>query len=133
MKYPKKVKKLVIMGANLCPDKSAVKIAYIRMARRTKILLNILGIFNDKARHDKKLIKMLLKYPNIDHRELNKISIPTLVLAGDQDIIKEDHTKLIASSIPAAKFIIFPNSTHFIPQENPELFNKTVMKFLFNN
>ncbi|MBI2966914.1 MAG: alpha/beta hydrolase [Bacteroidetes bacterium] len=130
-RYGKKVKKLACMGANLYSDKSSVNEKELKWARRIRMLLNILGIFNKKARHDKKFIKLLLKC-NINKDDLPAIRIPVLIMAGENDIIKEDHTKLIARSIPNAHLIIFPNSTHFIPRENPVLYNNTVLNFFLN-
>ncbi|HLG36112.1 MAG TPA: alpha/beta hydrolase [Bacteroidia bacterium] len=132
MKYPGKVKKLAVMGANLYPDKTSVNIKDLREARRIKLLLSVLAFFSNQAEHDKKLIKMLLKYPKINPKDLRNVKVPTLVMAGDSDIIRESHTKLIANTIPNAQLVIFPNSSHFIPQENPNLFNQTVLNFLAN-
>ncbi|MBO7151910.1 MAG: alpha/beta hydrolase, partial [Clostridia bacterium] len=44
--------------------------------------------------------------------DLKKIEIPTLVLAGENDVIKRAHTQLIASSIANSTLIIVPNETH---------------------
>ena len=55
--------------------------------------------------------------------------LSTLIMAGSKDIIKDGHTRLIASKIEKSKLIIFDKGTHFIPDENPGLFNKMVIDF----
>jgi pimeloyl-ACP methyl ester carboxylesterase len=56
--------------------------------------------------------------------------VPTLIIAGSRDMIKEKHTKLIASSISGAELVIIPG-THFIANKNPYEFNSAVDKFLY--
>jgi pimeloyl-ACP methyl ester carboxylesterase len=51
------------------------------------------------------------------------------VLAGDKDVIREEHTVLIYQNIPKAHLGIFPGETHMIPETDPDLFNLTVNKF----
>jgi pimeloyl-ACP methyl ester carboxylesterase len=53
-----------------------------------------------------------------------------LVLAGEKDIIKAAHTRLIGKSIPQAQVVLLVGVTHYAPQENPALFNDTVLAFL---
>ena len=62
--------------------------------------------------------------------ELAAIKAPVLVLAGEKDIIKRQHTMLIARSIPRSQLQIMPGLTHYAPQDNPALFNEAVLRFL---
>ena len=73
---------------------------------------------------------MMLKEPNIDPCLLGKVSAPTLVLAGDHDLIRIDHIVEIYNHLPNAQLAIFPDSTHLVPFDNPELFNSAVDRFL---
>ncbi|MCR4860465.1 MAG: alpha/beta hydrolase, partial [Bacteroidales bacterium] len=57
------------------------------------------------------------------------IQAPTLVLAGDRDMIKESHTRLIAVRIPGARLQIIPGD-HFIASKQPDAFNEAVLAFL---
>ncbi len=71
----------------------------------------------------------MVNQPDINPDFLNNILIPTLVIAGTNDLITEEHTKLIASSIPEAK-LVFIKGNHFILSKQPEAFNKAVDEFL---
>lgn len=67
--------------------------------------------------------------PNIRPAELHSIRMPTLVIAGTRDMVKETHTKLIAENIPNAKLVIMKGN-HFIANKKPHRFNEEVEKFL---
>ncbi len=62
-------------------------------------------------KRDKK-IKMMLTQPNISKDDLEKITIPTLVLAGSNDLISEDNTKEIAQHIKNSTLNILKDETH---------------------
>lgn len=98
IKEPKLLSRLIISGANITPD-GCGKLDVIRMK---------LSYFFTRN----KLIKMMIDEPNISIEDLNKISIPVNVLAGEKDVIKLDHTKLIANSIKNSTLEIIPGETH---------------------
>jgi pimeloyl-ACP methyl ester carboxylesterase len=74
----------------------------------------------------KQYLDLLGKQPNIPITDLHKITAPTLVMAGDKDVILTEHTVQIFENLPKAHLCIFPGATHMIPMQNPELFNRTV-------
>ena len=59
-----------------------------------------------------KYIKMMLNEPNIPIEDLQKITIPVHVLAGEKDVIKLEHTKLIANNIKNSTLEIIKNENH---------------------
>lgn len=128
IKHPEYVKKLITMGANLNPERTSVS---PKILNQTQTDLNKLKAKNDiKNRTDILLLEMLLNEPHILPEDLQKITAKTLVLAGEKDVILENHSRLIAKSIPNAELIILKGQTHFAPQENPAIFNQTVLDFL---
>jgi pimeloyl-ACP methyl ester carboxylesterase len=72
---------------------------------------------------------MMLEQPHIPYSDLKQIRCPVLVMAGDHDIIKPEHTLKIFQSIPKASLCIFPESNHGVCQQHPDLFNQTVQTF----
>jgi len=133
--YSPKVKMLAVMGANLRPDTSAVYSWAVNWVKQMDQMTDLMIAKNDTTKNWK-LIKQYLglvgKQPNIPLTDLHKISSPVLVLAGDKDVIREEHTVLIYQNIPKAQLCIFPGETHMIPVTNPELFNQTVYNFFKN-
>jgi pimeloyl-ACP methyl ester carboxylesterase len=123
LKYPSKVKKLAVSGANTVPDSSAF--AY----RDIQDLKNFLEHDSTASKITIALNKMMLYQPDITFDSLHQIHCPVLVMAGDHDIIKPEHTLKIFQSIPHAELCIFPNSNHGVLQQHPKLFNEIVLDF----
>ncbi len=123
LRYPAKVKKLAVSGANIVPDSTAFKYEDILE------LKNFVENDNTTSKKTIALNKMMLYQPNISFDSLRYIHCPVLVMAGDHDVIKPEHTLKIFQSIPNAELCIFPDSYHNALQQHPELFNKTVLTF----
>ncbi len=127
--HPDMVKALILNGGNLNP-KGVKRTTQIPI----EIGYKIAGRFASKSPDAKKNAEMLglmVHEPNIERSELSKITAPTLVICGSNDIIKESHTKEIAESIPNARLSIIKGS-HFIANRKPTAFNKEVEDFLQN-
>lgn len=124
MQCSEKIKMLAVSGANVVPDSSAVAYSDILWIR------NFVEHSTTASKTEIALNKMLLYEPNISDKELGQINCPVLVMAGDRDIIKPEHTIKIFQSIPNASLCIFPDSNHDVLQQHPELFNETVLRFL---
>ncbi len=129
IRHPTKVRKLVAMAANLNPSLQAIY-------AETEELVNMLSSMPDSVRNTpegrraQKVTGTMLKEPNIDPKVLERIAAPTLVLAGDHDLIRLEHTVAIFNHLTNGQLAIFPNSTHLVPYDDPGLFNATVERFL---
>ena len=127
MAHPERVGKLILDGANL--DASGVK---WKIQIQIEIGYRMAKLFARKspeARKNAELLGLMVNDPNVKPEELARIQSPTLVMAGDKDMIKDGHTRLIAQSIPGAELAIIPG-THFIANQNPGPFNEAVLRFL---
>jgi pimeloyl-ACP methyl ester carboxylesterase len=124
MNYSGKVKKLAVSGANVVPDTTAITGADLQ---GMKDFVAHPDLASKKAIT---LVQMMIDQPNIPYSDLKKIQCPVLVMAGDKDMIKHEHTLKIYQSIPEASLCIFPDSNHGVCQQHPELFNETVLSFL---
>lgn len=98
MKVPELLSNLIISGAQLNPNACITSDLII-----TKLLYFITR---------KKLIRLMVKEPNINPEELTKIKIPVHVIAGEKDVIKRSHTELIAKSIPNSSLEIVQGEDH---------------------
>ena len=127
LRYPERVDRLILNGANLWSRgvKPSVQIPIILGYYAAYFF----GHFSVKARANAELLRLMVKDPNIEQEELRNIQSPTLVIAGERDMIREEHTRLIAAEIPGAKLRIIPGD-HFIAAGNPEAFNREVDRFL---
>jgi len=128
MNHPKYVRKLAIMGANLYNNKSSVP-DWVNDTLRSQIQVLEQSQRDSRDEFELRVKKVLLTEPNIDPLSLGKIQCKTLVMAGEKDIIKEKHTRLIANSIKDSRLVIFKKASHDAPVEIPEKFAATVMDF----
>ncbi len=125
--HPERVDRLILNGANLNAagvKRSAqipIEIGY-RMAKR-------FSGKSDSARANAEMLGLMVNEPNLEPEALAAITAKTLVIAGTKDMIREDHTRLIAESIPDRRLVFLPGS-HFIANKHPEAFNRAVLDFL---
>lgn len=116
MRHPEKVKKLIITGANLRPDSTAVQAdIFKRVSANYTKFKEILAKKKDKTDLDYtvlKLKRLLSEQPNIAPKALQSIKAPVLVVGGDYDVIKPEHTLEIFKNIPKANLWILPDSGH---------------------
>lgn len=127
LKYPNKIKSLILNGGNLNP-KGVKRIVQIPI----EIGYKITKIFSKKSEEAKKnmeLLGLMVNEPDINTDELSSIHVPTLVIAGTKDMIKNCHTQEIAKSISNSQLSIIQGD-HFIASKESEKFNKAVETFL---
>jgi pimeloyl-ACP methyl ester carboxylesterase len=62
--------------------------------------------------------------------DLARIAAPTLVMAGDDDIARFEHTIELYETIPDAQLAVIPGASHVAPIEKPDLVNQLVLDFL---
>ena len=127
MKHPGMVKALILNGGNLNAKgvkrttQIPIEVGY-RIAKR-------FARKSPEAAKNAEMLGLMVTDPNIDPRELSEITAPTLVICGTGDMIKEPHTKVIASGIPDAELTIIKGD-HFIANKRPAEFNRAVDDFL---
>jgi pimeloyl-ACP methyl ester carboxylesterase len=129
IRHPEKVKKLATTGANLVPDTTAVPQQIWDMVTPTLTLLKTKTNKTEEEKKSYKLFRLLAEQPHIPLTDLQTIKCPTLVIGGDHDVIKEEHTMLIYKNIPRAYLWILPGSGHSTPVVYKDDFNKIVDRF----
>ncbi|MCI9156234.1 MAG: alpha/beta hydrolase [Lawsonibacter sp.] len=127
LQYPEYVEKLVLNGADLYP-------AGVKLSTQVPIvlgwgLLQVIRRLDKKAQPKWELLDLMTTQPHIKPESLSALTMPTLVVAGERDMIRERHSRLIASSIPNSQLAILPGD-HFVARRNWQAFNPVVLKFL---
>jgi len=128
--HPDKVDKLAIMGANIEPgglydwESSSIK---KQLEEVDAQIAN--GDTSEPWDVYHQQLSLMVSQPHIPLEKLKGITSPTLVMAADKDVVRDDHTQSIFNALPNAHLCIFPGATHMIPMEDPELFNQTVERF----
>jgi len=128
IKYPEYVRKLAITGAVLNSSDEAIDSkVFIEIKQR---LEDLKGKTDNNSIEQQRLNQLMLDEPHITIQSLGTIKAPTLVMAGDHDLVREQHTRTIADNIPGSKLLIFQDATHYLPREKHIEFNKVVVDFL---
>ncbi len=127
LKHPEMIEKLIVDGANLYP--AGVKRRIQRPIELGYYAVKLFAAFSSNAKTKAEMLSLMVNQPNIAPEELKKLNMPVLVMAGTDDMIRQEHTELIAASIPGAKLVILPGD-HFIARNNSGAFNAAVRVFL---
>jgi pimeloyl-ACP methyl ester carboxylesterase len=127
MNYPDRVLKLIVDGANLDPSgvDDEINRSIIEAYEEAKKYAE----YDEKENLRAEMMLLMIDDPNIFPTDLISIKAETLVIAGTDDLIKKEHTKLIADNIPNST-LKFIKGGHLVAVENPIEFNNCVLDFL---
>lgn len=127
LRHPGRVGRLVLNGANLDPSgvKARVQIPIILGYK----LASLFAEKSPQAKARAEMLGLMVNEPRIDPEALQKLRVRTLVIVGTKDMIKDEHTLLIARSLPRSRLEIIAGD-HFIAAKNPGAFNRAVDEFL---
>jgi pimeloyl-ACP methyl ester carboxylesterase len=129
IRHPEKVDKIAAMAANLNPSEEAIYPEVLTGAKAWLDSMPAADKETPQGRRRLKAMQMAFDEPHIDPKALESISAPTLVLAGDHDLVRDEHTLEIYHHIPNSQLCIFPDATHMVPYDQPDLFNVTIDRF----
>jgi pimeloyl-ACP methyl ester carboxylesterase len=77
----------------------------------------------------RKLITMWATQPHYTLEELGGIRAPALIIAGEFDAVKRQHTDQLAHAIPGSEEYIIPGGTHGVIWEKADLVNAKMLQF----
>ena len=124
LRHPERIRRLIVCGANLFPEGLQERL----LAAMRRKYESFLQENTPEAEFNQLLFRLMLDEPQIDPAELSRLTMPTLVIAGEKDMVQDSHTRLIAASIPGARLSIIPGD-HFIAAKEPATFNAEVRAF----
>jgi pimeloyl-ACP methyl ester carboxylesterase len=128
--HPDKVGMLAVMGANLEPEAAYAWATEGDARVRSRIAAALARGDDPKPLQlQLQLLDLVSQQPHIPLARLNMIKAPTLVMAADRDVIRDEHTLAMFHAIPKSQLAIFPGATHEIPMQDPARFNRTVLDF----
>jgi pimeloyl-ACP methyl ester carboxylesterase len=130
IRHPERIRRLVAISANYNPDglgytPSVNEVP--RIALRYWLLAPNPAQWPDLYRN---VIAMWRTQPQYTLNDLGHIRAPTLVMAGEYDLIKRVHTDQLAKAIPGSYESIIPHATHLVPIEKPDIVNSKILNFL---
>ena len=129
--HQERVAALILVGASLFPQG---KTASARVAKGLTGKFASLGKgFSRRAEAAADKANISKTQPTIDPESLRYLRVPTLVLTGEFDDVKLEHSQLIAKSLPNARLEVIPNAGHCIMLDEPLRFAQTTVAFLLED
>ena len=129
--YPEKVTKLIVIGANY--EVNGLKKDSLSEVKRDYVLLTLLSSFFLKAAKKRQIIDLMWHQLDLSSADLKDIEAPTLIVAGENDVIEESHTRRIHELVTNSELVIVPEASHFLMIEKYEEFNQLATVFLLDN
>ena len=133
MRRPDLVKRLVVIGANFKHE----GMLDMELDESNPVMQMMAGRYMENSpdgpEHFEEFVnKSLVMWgaePNMTVHDLSTISVPVLVMVGDDDAINLSHTCEMYESIPGAQLAVVPGTSHGLPLEKPETVARIIDEF----
>ncbi len=117
LRHPDAVGSLVVVGANLFPA------GLTRFTTLTTDVAHALARLGSRVapglRPLAERLALMVHDPRIDPDALGALEQPVLVVVGERDVVRPEHTALIVDSIPRARLAVVPGVGHMVPVRAP--------------
>lgn len=128
VRHPARLRRLVVVGANLFP--AGLTARTLAAVRRQHAVVAALARVVPALRVRAERLALMVDDPCLDPSDLARVRAPTLVVAGERDVVRPGHTRLIAASIPGARVVVVPRAGHQLPVDEPYRLGALVSAFL---
>ncbi|MDG6923460.1 MAG: alpha/beta hydrolase [Nitrososphaerota archaeon] len=148
VKHPQMLKTLVLMGE---PASSPPGFAFLPLMLKIFSLERIAKMSAPRLLHSatEEKIQMLVKSNkragkatvSADAKlvrsfrlpqELSSLSVPTLLVYGETDMMKKD-VEAVQKAVPNSRLVFIPKAGHLMQIDNPDEFNKALLEFLLSH
>lgn len=126
--YPQYVDKLVLNGANVEP--LGVKPHIQLPIYPVYGLLCLLGRLDAKAAQKRDVLGLMVHSYGVTMDDLRRLTMPTLLVVGARDMIRDSQTSEMAAHIPHCRVETIRGGDHFVAARQPARFNRVVIEFL---
>ena len=83
-----------------------------------------------KAARRRDVLGLMVHPYGVRMDDLARLEMPTLIIVGEHDMIKDRQTREMAAHIPHCRVEVFRDGDHFVAAKQPSRFNRTVMEFI---
>ena len=125
---PERVASMVLLGVNY--NSKGLRWLPHLLILLAYACLSVVSLFSAKMRKRKEIWGLMVHHPNLTIGEISQISVPTLVVTGENDMVSQRHNDEISRAIAGSKRLIIPGGDHFWMLKKPEAFNQCLMDFL---
>jgi pimeloyl-ACP methyl ester carboxylesterase len=134
LRRPDLVGRLIAIGANFhhdgilpldfAPDSPVLAMLAQNYAERSPDGAEHFGVVAEK------FMTMASTEPTLTVDDVARITAPTLVMVGDDDVIRLSHTCALYEALPAGQLAVVPGASHALPIERPDETAHTILHFL---
>src|SRR5262249_20567632 len=130
LRRPDLVRKLILIGQNLTqdgarPEALALMEHFTPESFPPMLVQMYAAVSPDGPEHFgvvfEKLVSLWRADPGIDLSALVRVTAPTLVLLGDDDVVTIEHAAAIQRALPNSQLAVVPGASHALPMEKPEI------------
>ncbi|MSO29073.1 MAG: alpha/beta hydrolase [Candidatus Planktophila sp.] len=129
---PELVKSIVVIGANYHYSAPLSDFAEAFVSEQDQAEYNLTSPDEPHTLLEKivRMNEIWKTEPDISLSDIASIQCPVLVMAGDDDVIKHDHTISLYEALPLGQLAIIPGTSHGLVKEKPALMLANIMQFL---
>ncbi|MFJ2730204.1 alpha/beta fold hydrolase [Streptomyces collinus] len=137
---PDLVRKVVVIGAGFRPaDEAFVEPSMLDALAHGSDELDFFRamyepVTPDGAEHwpvvARKVLDMWRGQPTLTTEDLGRITAPTLVMVGDDDMVTLEHSIALYRAVPGSQLAVVPGASHLVPLEKPALVNRMILDHL---
>jgi pimeloyl-ACP methyl ester carboxylesterase len=124
---PERILSMILLGVNCNPK--GLRLMPRLLIRLTYAWLSAVSLFSATMRQRKEIWSLMVYQPNLTMAELSRISVPTLVVTGENDMVSQRHNDEVSRAITGSKRLIIPHGDHFWMFKKPEALNQLAEDF----
>ena len=131
---PELVRRLVAIGANFTPDGILPLDVGADSPMASAMVDAYAARSPDGPDHFESVLTRFLHMaatePNMTTQDLAQIAAPTLVMVGDDDLSRLEHTCALYEALPNGQLCVVPGTSHALPVERPDDVARIIRTFL---
>lgn len=136
--HPGRLGRMVVIGANFHPEGITIKerkaIRETSAEKAHPVLRFLYAVFSPHPERWPRLwsdLKIMWEnQPDLTTADLAAVTVPTLILIGDHDLITREHAEQMHAAIPGSRLYVISGASHSLPMEKPGRLNRLILQFL---
>lgn len=125
---PDLLDRLVVVGANLYP--AGLRARTLAEMRAASAVVGTLARVLPPLRGLAERLSLMVHDPRLNPADLAHVRAPTLVVVGENDAVRPEHTRLMVEAIPGARLAVVPREGHMLPVRAPAQLTELVTTHL---